>query len=347
MSIPTIILIGNFLSAKGGSRGPIEDLRDALLLRGRNVVYASTSKSRVRRLCEMLHVVLLQAPRWSVAIVDVYSGMAFIAALTAAVGLQFRRIPFILTLHGGALPAYAQQHPHLVAFVFRKAARITSPSPYLGRSFGTYADRMVTMPNPVDVSLHSMRATRHELRRILWLRSFHEIYNPMMALRTFGHVRKVFPDSSLTMVGPDKGDGSLDRCRAYAAATGFDAEVTFVMGIPKQAVPEIMSQHDVFINTTHVDNTPVTLIEAMASGLVVISTRVGGIPDLVTDGIHAHLVSDDDDHAMGDVLMKVMSDVNATREMTATARRHAEKFDINIVSKRWMELIDDVRLVPS
>lgn len=119
------------------------------------------------------------------------------------------------------------------------------------------------------------------------------------------------------------------------------------MGIPKQAVPEIMSQHDVFINTTHVDNTPVTLIEAMASGLVVISTRVGGIPDLVTDGIHAHLVSDDDDHAMGDVLMKVMSDVNATREMTATARRHAEKFDINIVSKRWMELIDDVRLVPS
>lgn len=206
---------------------------------------------------------------------------------------------------------------------------------------------MVVISNPVDVSLHSLRATSRELRRILWLRSFHETYNPMMALRTFGRVRKIFPDSSLTMVGPDKGDGSFDRCRAYAAASGLDAEVTFVMGIPKHDVPEIMSQHDIFLNTTHVDNTPVTLIEAMASGLVVISTRVGGIPDLVTDGIHAHLVPDDDDHAMGDVLMRVMTDMDATREMAATARRHAEQFDIQIVSKRWLELIDDIRSLPS
>ena len=59
-----------------------------------------------------------------------------------------------------------------------------------------------------------------------------------------------------------------------------------------------MTEHDIFLNTNVVDNTPVSVLEAAASGLVPVATAVGGVPKLLTDDVDSLLVASGDDEAM-------------------------------------------------
>src|SRR6185436_16069131 len=94
----------------------------------------------------------------------------------------------------------------------------------------------------------------------------------------------------LTMIGPDKGDGSLQQTQRVAGERGVVNHISFVGGVPKREVPERLSHADIFLNTTNVDNTPVSVLEAMACGLCVVNTNVGGLPYLLEHEEDALLV---------------------------------------------------------
>ena len=79
------------------------------------------------------------------------------------------------------------------------------------------------------------------------------------------------------MVGPDK-DGSLEKTKQYAKEKGVLHRVRFTGGLSKTEWIELSKDYNIFINTTNVDNTPVSVMEAMALGFPVISTNVGGVP---------------------------------------------------------------------
>ncbi len=84
-----------------------------------------------------------------------------------------------------------------------------------------------------------------------------------------------FPRVQLTMIGPDKGDGSLERTQWSAKELGVSRRIDYPGGLPKSEIPAILNQYDVFLNTTDVDNTPVSVVEALACGLCIVSTNVG------------------------------------------------------------------------
>lgn len=337
-----VLLVGNFFSAMGGSRGPIEDLHDALVQAGLRVHYASSSSSRLHRLVDIIRTIHVHSRDADIAVVDVYSGTAFLTALVAALMLRIHRVPYMLTLHGGNLPAFQQRYSGLVDFVLRHAVRITCPSQYLARAFRSYSRKLTIIQNPIRVAEYMGQPATDGPQRILWLRAFHDTYNPLMAVRMFARLRSSMPEVAMTMAGPDKKDGSLERCTVLARELGVEKALMFRGGIPKADVPNLILQHSIFVNTTHVDNLPVTLIEAMASGLLVVSTDVGGVPDLMTHGVHGLLVPDDDAEAMADAILDVVHDPHRTSALRHSARLHAARFDIEPISKQWLQLFDDV-----
>ena len=140
----------------------------------------------------------------------------------------------------------------------------------------------------------------------MWLRAFHETYNPSLAPAVLALLASDIPDVSLTMIGPDKGDGSLQRTLAAAARLGVSDRLRVIEGVPKEKVGDVLSEADIFLNTTNVDNTPVSVMEAMACGLCVVSTNVGGIPDLVDDGRDGILVPPADPAAMAAGVRRVL-----------------------------------------
>jgi glycosyltransferase involved in cell wall biosynthesis len=99
---------------------------------------------------------------------------------------------------------------------------------------------------------------------------------------------------------------------------------------------------DVFLNTTRVDNTPVSVLEAMACGLCVVSTNVGGIPYLLQHGHDALLVPSDNAEAMAGAVRRILTEPGLAAQLSANARGTASGCDWSAVLPQWEALIDEL-----
>ena len=157
-----------------------------------------------------------------------------------------------------------------------------------------------------------------------------------MAVKVLFELQKKYPNATLTMVGPDK-DGSLQTTKAFAEYIGV--AVNFTGQLAKEDWWKLASEHDIFINTTHFDNTPISVMEAMALGLPVVSTNVGGIPYLLADKENALLVNDDDDKAMKEAICSLLEDQQKASDLTLNARHFIEQMDWNVVKEEWKRVL--------
>ena len=112
--------------------------------------------------------------------------------------------------------------------------------------------------------------------------------------------------------------------------------------VSKTDIPRILQEGDIFLNTTNVDNAPVTVVEAMACGLCVVSTDAGGVPYLVEDGVDALLVGRNDPDAMATAVRRILGDPVVAASLSKNARIKAEAFDWNRVLPQWEALLADV-----
>jgi len=280
---------------------------------------------------------------YNVVQVDVYSGPAFLWAEVITTVLRLLRKPYILTLHGGNLPAFAKRWPRRVHRLLASAAAVTTPSRYLLEQMAPYRADIVLLPNALDLSLYGPRLADHAMTpHLVWLRAFHRIYNPVLAAQVIVRLRRDWPDVHLTIVGPDKGDGVLDEFKRFVSDNDLDAHVTRVGGVPKTEVPTWLRRGDIFLNTTNVDNTPVSVIEAMACGLCVVSTNVGGIPYLLEHEVDALLVPPNDPDAMADAVRRILTEPDLAARLSRNARRKAEQFDWETILPQWERLLTEV-----
>jgi len=165
-----------------------------------------------------------------------------------------------------------------------------------------------------------------------------------MAPRAMAELVREFPDIQLTMYGPDKGDGSLDQVKSEMRRLGLEGRISLPGFVPKTQVPEVLNSGDVFLNTTNVDNTPVSVIEAMACGLCVVSTNAGGLPCLLDDEQDSLLVQPDDAKAMAAAVRRILREPGLAERLSRNARAKAEQFDWAAVLPHWERLLEWARL---
>jgi glycosyltransferase involved in cell wall biosynthesis len=342
MSEPSVLFIGNFLSGLGGRRAPCEDLMERLRTRQWRIASSSSRPQKLLRLGDMMLTAIRRGREADVAHVDVFSGPAFVWAEAACWALRRAGCPYILTLHGGNLPAFAQRNPGRVRNLLRSAVAVTAPSGYLLETLRVYRSDIILLPNAIELASYPARVREPATPRLVWVRSFHSIYNPVMAPEVVARLTSNFPDVHLTMIGPDK-DGSLRRTQAAAESLGVSDRIRFVAGVPKAAVPEYMNAADVFLNTTNIDNMPVTVVEAMACGLCVVSTDAGGVPWIVSHRRNGLLVPAGDAAAMTAAVTEVLTTPGLARTLSVNARQFAEPCDWSRVLEQWQILFTSFR----
>ena len=328
-------MIGNYLHSPNHNRNVWHDLADRLPELGWSVFTTSTRESPFLRLLDMLWSIWSKRNHYDIAQIDVFSGRAFTFAEWSARLLHLLRKPFILTLHGGGLPDFARVFPGRVKALLTSASKVVTPSPFMQRSLVTFRPDIIFIPNPIEVTQMRFRKRRILSPHLIWVRAFHEIYNPVLAVRVINRLREQFPIVKLTMVGPDKQDGSLERVQLLIKDLGLQANIDLILGVPSTEIPILLNTADVFINTTNYDTAPRSLIEAMGCGLCVVSTNVGGIPWLVTDEVDGLLVPPDNPTAMTAAVSRLLKDPTLAETLSTNARSKAENYNWNAVLPQW------------
>jgi glycosyltransferase involved in cell wall biosynthesis len=333
-----VLLVGNFLSAATGVRGVSEDLAERLTDLGWNVLTTSNRPGRLTRLLDIVSTIWNKRSMYELANIEVYSGLAFGLAEIACLMLKTIQKPFALTLHGGDLPSFSRKWPGRVSRLLASATVVTTPSEYLKEKMKNFRSDIHIIPNAVVIERYGFRVRNHLYPHLIWLRAFHEIYNPSLAPKVIKILSDKYPEVHLMMIGPDKGDGSLQRTMQLTYALKIEDKITFPGKIEKKDVSVWLQKGDVFINTTNFDNTPVSLIEAMACGLCVVSTNVGGLPFLLENEVDALLVPPDDPTAMAAVVHRILQEPSLAERLSTNARRKAEQLDWSVVLQQWEKL---------
>src|SRR6476620_9990824 len=286
-----LLYIGNKLSVHGNTPTAIEVLGPLLEREGFSVTYASSKKNKFPRIVEMLVKTIRHHNRVDFVLIDTYSTYNFWFAFLVSQLCRLFRIKYIPILHGGALPNRLKKSPGLCRMVFSKAHQNVAPSAYLLEKFTAAGFNVTYIPNPVDLNYFPFKKRGALYPKLLWVRSLTSIYNPDMALGVVKILKPVFPDATLCMVGPDKSNmlaGLKD------SALKDNLSVIFPGRMEKEEWAIASEKYDIFINTSHIDNAPYSLIEAASLGLPIVSTNVGGIGYIFRDKETALLVDDGD-----------------------------------------------------
>jgi len=323
------------LSGAGRVPDVFETLGPLLAAAGYDVRATSTRPAVLPRVVEQVATTARERSRAEVLVVHLYSGRAF---LTEDVVSRLAGGRLVGVLAGGGFPAFAERHPGWVRRVLARFGALVAPSPYLARWAASVTTTPVTViPNPLDLGPYDFRRRGPAAPSLLWLRAFHEIYAPEVAVAAAADLAADRPDARLTMVGADK--GRRDEIRAEVARRGLEEVVTvggFADAVEKR---RLFAAHDVFLNTSRVDNRPVSVVEAGASGLCIVSTNVGGVPDLVEDEVSALLVPPDDPEAVAAAVRRLVDDTGLAERLSAGGRAVAEAGRPETVVARWHDLL--------
>lgn len=337
MKRASLLYIGNKLSKKGATVTSIETLGKFLKEEGYTVYTSSGKPNKLFRLIDMLFSTLKHSSKVSVVLIDTYSTQNFYYAVAVANLCRLLRIPYVPILRGGDLGNRLKRSKATSWKLFSGAKTNIAPSRFLLKQFEEAGYSNLTfIPNTIELRKYEFKPRSTIEPKFLWVRSFAEIYNPTLAIKIISNLKKVGLNVQLCMVGPDK-DGSMDKCRKLAEKDNLP--VKFTGKLSKDAWIKLSEDYDIFINTTNFDNTPISVIEAMALGLPVVTTNVGGIPYLLEHGEDTLLVPPDNAEAFTVEIKRLLSNPDLVESLTKNARTKVENFDWEVVKHLWADLL--------
>ena len=222
---------------------------------------------------------------------------------------RLRGVPAVASYHGGKAAVFVPGNRHTVLPLLERLDALIASSAFTGRVFESLGLRPVIIPNVVELDQYqpnppgngSGRLAERDKPALLWIKSMDDAGNPCLMVQAFARLRQVLPGATLTMIG----DGVL-REEAQTLAQSLDAPIDFAGRVSYTALKESYARADVFVISSAVDNQPCTLIEASACGIPVVATAVGGIPDMVRDGVDALLAPPGDAAALADAVLRVV-----------------------------------------
>lgn len=332
-----ILYIGNNLSVHGNTTTSIETLGAFLEQEGYTIYYSSSKKNQVLRMIAMVFATIKSATKIDFVLIDTYSTRNFWFAFVISQLCRVLNLKYINKLHGGNLPNRLVKNPFICDLIFKNAFKVVAPSAYLMDSFSKrYSTNLIFIPNSIAITLYPFKERVVTIPKLLWVRSFSSIYNPKMAIEVLYELKKAHPNATLCMVGPDKED-LIQECEELAKKR--KVKVIFTGLLSNEDWILVSKEYTLFINTSHYDNTPVSLIEAMAVGLPIVSTNVGGIPYLIKDKENALLVNDDAVLEMVDAIKSLLNNPQLALKFSKSSRRIVEGFDWQIVKHHWFEIL--------
>jgi glycosyltransferase involved in cell wall biosynthesis len=234
----------------------------------------------------------------------------------------------VINYRGGEADSFFNKSFRWVKPSLSQADAIVVPSGFLERVFERRGFSTKIVPNIIDLSRFAAGTRTHPANdpgspHIIVTRNLEPIYDNATALRAFSIVRRVFPAARLTLAGSGPERQALET---LAATLGQADAVTFTGSLDNERMASLYRCADIMINPSLADNMPISVLEALASGVPVVSTSVGGVPYLVEHGKTAMLVPAKSPEAMANAVLALLNDSSRTKRIREAGIESVQKY---------------------
>jgi glycosyltransferase involved in cell wall biosynthesis len=349
--MPTnVVMIGAAPGTRGGVSALVELYAAQGLFQRWDVVYVPTQRdgSKVRKLGVAIRAwldVLWRLALGTVALLHVHiaSNASFWRKAMFIVPARLLGVPYLLHMHGGNfLGFYNRASPGGRAFIrwiYRGAHRVIALSDEWRAIVASVepACRIVVIPNPVEVPAWSAPLADSP-PQVLFLGVLEERKGVHDLLHAWTHVLARHPDARLVLAG----SGSDASVGALVRSLGLEGSVSMPGWVGADERSRLLRASWAFALPSHLEAMPMAVLEAMAAGLPVVATRVGGIPAAVSHGVSGFLVEPRDPTAIAQALGALLADAAMRRSMGRAGRARAlEHFSPERIVPRvealWLE----------
>ena len=277
---------------------------------------------RVAGRTDLLHVMANSGWSW-----HLYAAPAICIA-------RLRGTPSVVNYRGGEAETFLARSSPRVAKTMQRTSALVVPSGFLKKAFEQRGLESEIVPNIIDTERFKPAASGMVpgKRRIVVTRNLEPIYDIPMALRAFSLVVQAIPDASLVVAGSGP---ELKALQSLAAELGIDGAVDFCGSLDRDQIADLYRSASLVLNPSRVDNMPNSVLEAMASGVPVVSTNVGGVPWILRHDINGLLVASGDHAAMAAAAERVLRDRELASRLRAAALADIQQYTWPRIKQQW------------
>ena len=285
-------------------------------------------------LTQLMYYPLLARELRRADVVHVFSASYFsflLAPLPAVLVAKLCGRPVLMNYRSGEAPDHLKQSRIARATLQLVDVNVV-PSRFLQDVFAAFGIASRIIPNIVDRTRFAFRE-RNPLRpRLVSTRNFEPLYNVACTLRAFARVQQRHPDASLTLVGAGSQEAAL---RALTDELKLQ-HVTFAGRVAPDEIWRAYADADIYVQTPDIDNMPSSILEAYSSGLAVVSTDAGGVPAILTDGVHGLLSPLNDDAHVAANICRLLGDADLARQVVRAGADVADGLAWPRVRGQWL-----------
>jgi glycosyltransferase involved in cell wall biosynthesis len=244
---------------------------------------------------------------------------------------------FVLHYHDGQADEHLKNWPTAVPSI-RRMDKVVAPSGYLFEVFRKYGIDAQVIYNIIDSSQFHFRRRTKPRPVFLHNRALEPLYNVECTLRAFQLIQERYPEARLTLALDGISRPGLERLARELKLRNTE----FVGSVPYARMPELYDAADIYLTNPNIDNMPVSVLECFASGLPLISTRVGGVPFIVEHERTGLLVNANDHQAIAQTAFRLLEEDGLAERLAQNALQECRKYREDAVGKQWLELYKDV-----
>ena len=217
-------------------------------------------------------------------------------------------------------------------FVLSRVNKIVVPSPYLVDVFREFGLPASAVPNIVDLTQFRYRQRTPLQPNLVCTRGFSEYYSVDVVVRAFAEVKKEYPEAKLDLVG----GGPLEaNIRSLVAGLNL-SDVNFPGVVSRKEIGKYYDRADIFINASWLDNMPLSIIEAFASGTPVVTTSPECMPYLVQHELTGLLSPVGEHESLAANVIRLLRDAALAARLAENARDQSRDYTWEVAREQWL-----------
>jgi L-malate glycosyltransferase len=278
---------------------------------------------------------LVQVRRYDVLHIFSASYLSFLLSPTPAILIaRLYRKKTLLNYHSGEAEDHLQRWSRTAIPTIKLVDEVIVPSDYLVKVFAEFWLSAKPIYNIIDARVFQFRERTPLRPRFFSNRNFEVHYGVDLVLKAFAIVLHKYPNASLVVVG----DGSQRNHLHQLAGDLKLQNVEFTGRVEHEHAAGLYDASDIFVNGSSIDNQPLSILEAFACGLPVVTTNAGGIPFMVDHDVNALVSPVGDEKALAANCLRVLNDSELAARLVKNGRQECEKYDWKTLHQQWVSV---------